>query len=283
MTVVAIVAAGNMGAGIARRLTENGVKVLTLLAGRSTATKERAAAAGMVPVAAEALTEADLLLSVLPPGNALAFAEQTAFALKSARRKPVFVDCNAVSPATVRHIHAVISATGAEFADAGIIGFPPEPGGKGPHIYACGEPAAKLAVLAEYGLDIRVLTGPIGAASALKMAYAGISKGTIAIVAAMILAAERAGSAEALRQELLESEKPLMKSMSVRVPRSFSKAWRWVAEMREIAEFAREDRAAQEIWTGISALYERVAADLAGDRKETDALARFFEGTGPHR
>jgi putative dehydrogenase len=280
--VVAIVAAGNMGAGIARRLTENGVKVLTLVAGRSAATKERAAAAGMVPVAAEALMEADLLLSVLPPGNALAFAEQTAFALKSARRKPVFVDCNAVSPATVRHIHAIVSATGAEFADAGIIGFPPEPGGKGPHIYACGEPAAKVSALSEYGLDIRVLTGPIGAASALKMAYAGISKGTIAIVSAMILAAERAGSADALRQELLESEHPLMKSMSVRVPRSFPKAWRWVAEMREIAEFAREDRAAQQIWTGISALYERVAVDLSGDRKETEALARFFEETTPN-
>ncbi len=122
--VVAIVAAGNMGAGIGRRLTEHGVKVLTQLNGRSEATQKRAAAAGMTPVAAEALMEADLLLSILPPAHALSFAEQTAFALKSARRKPVFVDCNAVSPATVRHIHAVISATGADFVDAGIIGFP---------------------------------------------------------------------------------------------------------------------------------------------------------------
>src|SRR5882672_6430478 len=134
--VVAIVAAGNMGAGIARRLVENGVTVLTLLNGRSAATQERAVAAGMKPSSVEAVMEADLLLSILPPANALSFAEQTAFALKSAKRKPVFADCNAVSPATVRHIHAVISATGAEFVDAGIIGFPPEPGGKSPHIYA---------------------------------------------------------------------------------------------------------------------------------------------------
>ena len=276
--VVAIVAAGNMGAGIARRLVENGVSVLTLLNGRSAATRERATAAGMQPASLDAVMEADLLLSIVPPANALAFAEQTAFALKSARRKPVFADCNAVSPATVRHIHAVVAATGAEFVDAGIIGFPPEPGGKGPHIYASGESAPKLAVLSQYGLDMRVLNSPVGGASALKMAFAGISKGTIAIVAAMILAAERSGSAEALRQELSESEQSLLKTMSTRIPRSmFPKAWRWVAEMQEIAEFAKEDAAAHDSWMGISKLYDRIAEDLGGDRKETDALLRFFD------
>ena len=281
--VVAIVAAGNMGAGIARRLVENDITVLTLLNGRSPATQERATAAGMKPSSLDAVMEADLLLSILPPANALSFAEQTAFALKSAKSKPVFVDCNAISPATVRHIHAVISATGAEFVDAGIIGFPPEPTGKAtvegkePHIYASGEAAAKLAVLNTYGLDVRVLNGPIGAASALKMSYAGISKGTIAIVSAMILAAERAGCADALRQELGESEAALLKNMSIRTPRAFSKFWRWVAEMEEIASFAREDQAAHDAWMAISAFYDRLSADVAGDHKETDTLARFFE------
>jgi 3-hydroxyisobutyrate dehydrogenase-like beta-hydroxyacid dehydrogenase len=285
--VVAIVAAGQMGAGIARRLVENNVRVLTLLNSRSAATQKRAAEAGMTAASVEEIMEADLLLSILPPSSALGFAEQTSFALKSARRKPVFVDCNAVSPVTVRHIHAVISATGAEFVDASIIGFPPEPkgvkpsgqrpAGYDPHVYASGEFAAKFAVLGEYGLDVRVLNGPVGAASALKMAFAGISKGTIAIVTAMILAAERSGSGQALRQELSESEQPLMKSMSVRVPRMFPKAWRWVAEMQEIAEFAKEDPAAYEMWTSIAALYERLAEDVAGNRKEADVLAKFFE------
>jgi 3-hydroxyisobutyrate dehydrogenase-like beta-hydroxyacid dehydrogenase len=279
--VVAIVGAGQMGAGIARRLVEHDVRVLTLLTGRSSATQKRATEAGMTPATVEEIMEADLLLSILPPASALAFAEQTSFALKSARRKPVFADCNAVSPATVRHIHAIISATGAEFVDASIIGFPPETGQPDPRIYASGEPAAKLAVLSEYGLDLRVLNSPVGAASALKMAYAGISKGNIAIVTAMILAADRAGSGDALRQELSESEQSLMKTMSVRVPRSFPKAWRWVAEMQEIAEFAREDPAAHDMWMGISALYERIAEDLGGNRKETEVLAKFFEGVKP--
>jgi 3-hydroxyisobutyrate dehydrogenase-like beta-hydroxyacid dehydrogenase len=280
--VVAIVAAGNMGAGIARRLVENGLTVLTLLNGRSASTEQRAIAAGMQPASLDAVMEADLLLSIVPPANALSFAEQTAFALKSARVKPVFADCNAVSPATVRHIHAVVSATGAEFVDAGIIGHPPEPRGKNPHLYASGESAAKLAVLGDYGLDIRVLNAPVGAASALKMAFAGISKGSIAIVAAMVLAAERSGSAEALRQELSESEQALLKTMAHRIPNSlFPKAWRWVAEMQEIAEFAKEDPAAHQIWLGISKLCERIAKDVGGERKETDALAHFFESRKP--
>src|SRR5262245_12641947 len=151
--VIAIVASGAMGAGVARRLTANNVKVLTLLTGRSAGSRARAQEAGMVGVSPEALVEADLLLSIVPPANALSFAEQTAFALKSARRKPVFVDCNAVNPATVRHIQAVIAATGTEFVDGGIIGFPPVPGtNTGPHIYVSGEPASKVAVLNDHGL-----------------------------------------------------------------------------------------------------------------------------------
>jgi putative dehydrogenase len=275
--VVAIVAAGNMGAGVARRLVEHDVKVVTLLAGRSPASQARAAAAGMVGVSAEALVDVDLLLSIVPPANALSFAEQTSFALKSAHRKPLFVDCNAVNPATVRHIHAVITATGTDFVDAGIIGFPPVPGTKSsPRFYASGEHASRLQVLSEYGLDVRVLEGPVGAASALKMAYAGISKGHIAIFAAMILAAERAGSANALRQELASSESHLLATMSKRVPGMFPKAYRWVAEMQEIAEFAREDPAAYDIWMSISKLYDRLAQDAAGDKDEITALAKFF-------
>jgi 3-hydroxyisobutyrate dehydrogenase-like beta-hydroxyacid dehydrogenase len=231
----------------------------------------------MIGVSADALVEADHLLSIVPPASAVSFAEQTAFALKSARRKPVFVDCNAVSPATVRHVQAVIAATGTDFVDAGIIGFPPPPGtNDGPHIYASGEHAAKMKVLGEYGLDIRVLDGPIGAASALKMAYAGISKGTIAIVEAMVLAATRAGCAPGLRDELASMDPHLLETMTHRIPRSFSKAWRWGPEMEEIAEFAREDPAAHAMWANIAKLYERLAADLAGDQHEIAALERFF-------
>jgi hypothetical protein len=121
-----------------------------------------------------------------------------------------------------------------------------------------------------------VLDAPNGAASALKMSFAGISKGTIAVATAMILAATRAGAAGALLQELSESERTLLATLARRIPGMFPKAYRWVAEMQEIAEFASTDAAAHEIFIGASHLYERIAQDLAGDRVETDTLARFF-------
>src|SRR5262245_23065671 len=98
--VVAIVAPGAMGAGIGARLREHGVTVLTSLAGRSTASAARAQQAGMRSVSDPELLAADLFLSVVPPSDAVQFAEHYAPLLKVAPRKPVFVDCNAVNPET---------------------------------------------------------------------------------------------------------------------------------------------------------------------------------------
>src|SRR5208283_5117864 len=110
-----------------------------------------------------------------------------------AGRKPVYVDCNAVDPGTVARIAAIVGATGTPFVDAAIFGGPPRPGQPGPTFYLAGEPAAGLTGLQDLGLRVRLLDGPVGAASALKMAYAGITKGLTALGAAMVLAADRAG------------------------------------------------------------------------------------------
>jgi 3-hydroxyisobutyrate dehydrogenase-like beta-hydroxyacid dehydrogenase len=273
---VAIVAAGNMGAAVARRLNEHGVKVLTTLAGRGAASVARAEAAGMTDVPLDGLVAAELVLSILPPAHALSFAQQMAPVLLTAERKPVFVDCNAVSPQTVRQIGAVISAAGAPFVDASIIGLAPKPGQASPHFYACGASAARVQALSEYGLDVRVLDGPVGAASALKMSYAGINKGVAAIAAAMILAASRSGATEALYQEMSESLPGLLNSLGRQVPDMLPKAYRWVGEMREIAAYVGEDTAARDVFVGFAALFERIARDAAGERLESAALTGFF-------
>src|SRR6516165_3617512 len=101
---VAVVAPGSMGAAVGRRLRERGAEVLTTLEGRSAASCERAAAAGMVAVPDERLAEADFVLSIVPPAAALAFAARMGGWLESARSKALFVDCNAVSPETVARI-----------------------------------------------------------------------------------------------------------------------------------------------------------------------------------
>src|SRR6202011_1526914 len=90
------------------------------------------------------------------------------------------------------------------------IGSPPKPGDAGPRFYASGPAAPRFATLRQYGLDVRVLDGAMSAASALKMSYAGITKGTQAIGAAMMLAATRAGSADALMAAPQLSQKEML-------------------------------------------------------------------------
>ena len=273
---VAIIAPGNMGAGIGQRLTENRVTVLTSLAGRSEDSAKRARAAGMQPVDDRALAEADFLLSIVPPGDALALAKRLNQMLAAANKKPIYVECNAVSPATMLKIADVIAATGCPFVGAGIIGPPPKPGSTNTKIYASGPAAGDFATLNDFGLIVRVLEGPLAAASALKMSYAGITKGVTALGAAMMLAATRGGSAEALKAELAESRPDLLRYLSSQVPSMYSKAYRWVAELDEIASFVGDERAEHEMLAAAARLYERLAEDFEGGKEEIGSLDRFL-------
>lgn len=273
--IVAVVAPGMMGSGVGRRLVENGIEVRTSLEGRSVETVARAKTAGMTGVSDAEIAASDIILSILPPGDALGLAERLAPALRAAAKKPVYVDCNALNPATVLRIARVVQETGATFVDGGIIGGPPTSTSKGARIYLSGEAAPEAAVLAQYGLDMPVQAGPIGAASAMKMSYAGITKGFTALGAAMMLAASRAGTAEALKAELSSSQPALYGWLTRQMPRMYSKAYRWVAEMEEIAQFVGEDPAGAQFYLAAARLYERIAADFEGENKETAMLDAF--------
>jgi L-threonate 2-dehydrogenase len=274
--IVTVIAAGSMGAGVGRRLADNGAAVRTSLAGRSAESARRARAANMIDCPDEELVNTDFILSIVPPGDAVALAQRLAPHLTRAARKPIYVDCNAVNPHTVERIAATIAASATPFVDAGIIGGPPAPGGKGPAIYVSGNEANRLQPLAASGLDVRVLDGPIGAASALKMSYAGITKGFTALVAMMLLAACRQGTAADVHAELAASQPELLAWLTRQVPKMFPKAYRWVAEMQEIAGFVGEDPCANEAFRAFAELYERLARDHAGERRETGALANLL-------
>src|SRR5580658_9786795 len=259
--IIAVIAPGSMGSAVGRRLVEHGAEVRTALAGRSAATVARAAACGMVAAEAPALARSAFILSIVPPGEAVGLARSLAPALSLAERKPVYVDCNAVSPETALRVAAIIGSTGCRFVDAGIIGGPPLPGSAGPTFYASGPDAAEFAGLGDYGLEISLLDGPVGAASALETA--------------MILAATRAGVADALAAELAASQPGLLKIFQRSVPGMFPKAYRWVAEMEEIAAFSG-DPATAEIYGGVAGLYRRITGDVAGANDDTAALRDFF-------
>ena len=276
---ISLISPGAMGAAVGRRLAEHGATVLTSLAGRSAASAERARAAGLRDASPEQLVAADLILSIVPPAEAEPLARRLAPTLAAATAKPVYVDCNALSPATKRAVAAIVAATGTTLIDGAIIGGPPQPGGTGPAFYLSGEGRHEpSAVLAALGLDVHPIEGPIGAAAALKMAYSGINKGNVALGAAMMLAASRAGAAGALHQELGRSLGPQLARLERSVPDMYPKAYRWVAEMREIAAFAGEDEATAMIFEGMARLFERLAADVAGDQRERALLDGFLRG-----
>jgi L-threonate 2-dehydrogenase len=274
--VVAVIAQGAMGAAVGKRLVDNGLEVRTSLAGRGPDSEKRARAAGMTPVSDDQIVNSDIFLSIVPPGDAVAFAERFAPIMRANNHKPVFVDCNAVSPPTAQRIADVIDTTGCAFVDAGIIGAPPRKDYDGPVFYASGAEASHFAVLGNYGLNIRVLAGPLTAASALKMSYAGITKGLTALGSAMMLAATRGGSAEALYEELKQSQPQLLAWLTRQVPAMYSKAYRFVGEMEEIADFVGEDEGARQMFDGIAQFYERLAQDVDADKKETSALSAFL-------
>jgi L-threonate 2-dehydrogenase len=286
--VVAVIAAGMMGAAVGRRLADHGVKVLTSLAGRGGSTADRAKEAHMSAASDAEIATADFLLSIVPPGDALSLAERLAPALKASNAKTIYVDCNAINPATVGRVAAVIAPTGCSFVDCGIIGPPPprvssSPAASGevtltgPRLYASGPDAPQFATLRQYGLDVRVLEGPPDAASALKMSYAGITKGTQAIGAAMMLAAMRTGSADALYAELALSQEAALRLFKQQLPMMPAKAYRWVAEMEEIAGFVGERPAARELYEAAAHFYARMAEDFAADKADAAALNAFLK------
>jgi 3-hydroxyisobutyrate dehydrogenase-like beta-hydroxyacid dehydrogenase len=223
------------------------------------------------------MARADYFLSILPPSDALGLAERMAEQISRGNHKPIYVDCNAVSPPTKVEIGHVITKAGSPFVDAGIIGGPPKAGYDGPSIYASGGDAGKFASLGDFGLLVRVIDGPIGAASAMKMSYAGITKGFTALGAMMMLAAERGGVAEGLRAELERSQPALLAWQQRSIPGMFSKAYRFVGEMEEIADYVGEDDAAREMFDAFADFYTRLAADFEGKHEETDALAEFLK------
>lgn len=275
-TTIAVVASGGMGAAVGARLAQRGAQVITSLAGRSAASADRARAANMQPASDEELAAADIFLSIVPPNQALPLAERMAARFQPGH-KPVYVDLNAVSPQTASEIAAVITATGASFVDGGIIGGPPRDGYAGPIFYLSGPVGGCGETLEQYGLKVKALEGGIGAASALKMAYAGITKGTTALGACMILAAERAGVGDALRAELASSQAEMLARLHKAIPDMLPKAYRWVPEMQEIAQFIGTDRGESQILLGMSDLYAQIADDFDDGRALVALLEEFFQ------
>lgn len=284
---VAIVATGEMGAGLARLLTASGARVRTSVGERSAATIRRAREAGCALFDDDvALVEgADVLLSIVPPAEAEGLAKRLAPALAGARHRPVYVDCNAISPQAVDALARIVTRSGARFVDGAILGLAPGVAtaatpAKCPRIFISGADAEAIRHLSAYGLDIRIMTAPIGAASALKCAYAAIGKGIIALASQAILAAHAAGVEADLKQELSSHLAGIFSAASREIPTLPTKAYRWVEEMRQIGDFLAAVEGGQTTFTGCSDLFAMLTNENEAVRggqpgKAMDTLLRF--------
>ena len=277
---IAILSPGEMGHAVGRCLIAGGFDVATCLTGRSERTRTLTAAGGIrdVPDLDELVREADLILAILVPDQALALARQVADVLTRTGSAPAYADCNAISPDSAREIDKVITGAGGRFIDAGIIGGPPGDREK-TRFYASGPHEGVLAQLDGHGILVRPLGGEVGRASGIKMCYASVTKGTSALHAAALTAAEVMGLGEELLAEFAESQSQRLKAMDG-VNSLSAKAFRWIGEMREIAATYDQAGVSPGFHEGAEHIFRLIAESPIGhERPETVDRGRTLEET----
>ena len=227
MTRVAILHPGQMGAAVGRDLVDVGHDVGWLPADRGAGTRRRALEAGLREL--PDLGDREVVLSVCPPGAAL----DTARAVAGFRG--MYVDANAISPATAQEVARVARNGGATYVDGGIIGPPPVRGGS-TRLYLSGKAANAVAgIFRETRIEAVVLDDSSAAASALKMTYAAWTKITAALLVSLRNAARVLDVDEALAAEWARSQPELADQYAAALDAAEHKGWRWEEEMRQIA------------------------------------------------
>ncbi len=222
-----------MGVSIAAAAQRNGADVYWASQGRSQATRDRAAryqlrdAGDLAALSAECTT----LISVCPPDAAEYIADQVI----AAGFRGLYLDANAISPARAVRIGAEMARAGIDLVDGGIIGMPAwEPGRT--WLYLSGPRAEEVAACFSAGPpETRILGPAIGSASALKMCYSAYAKGTTALLAAILGAAEQLGVCEPLYDQWSHNDPQFAAQTEQRVRKVTAKAWRFAGEMDEIA------------------------------------------------
>ena len=283
LSTVGILSPGDMGHTVGNVLRENGLRVITCLTGRSQRTQQLAEKAGIVdvPTYSQFVTEADLILSIMVPAQAMSAASAVAETLQQVDTTLTYTDCNAIAPQTVRKLGDIITSAGGTFVDASIIGPPPRTPGA-TRFYASGPDLDLFSELNNYGLDVRALGTEIGLASAIKMCYASLTKGLTALCTELLTAASVLGVSEALTAEFQLSQSALFERMERGLPSMPPKARRWIGEMEEISATFAHVGLTPNILTGAADMYRFIGdthlADLPPEaRDEFPTLAELIK------
>jgi 3-hydroxyisobutyrate dehydrogenase-like beta-hydroxyacid dehydrogenase len=256
---IGILHPGEMGSAVAATVRNSGHEVCWVSEGRSHRTRARAESAGLT----DAVTLAHfceicpVILSVCPPEFAAALAGQ----VLAHGFSGTYLDANAISPEHKQQIASRMQANGVCFVDGGIVGLPPKARGQ-TWMYLSGEHAETVAGCFAAGpMEAEAIGTEVGKASALKMCYAAQNKGSIALMIAVMGAADRMGVLDDLRRQWARG-RDVNQSVKTEahILRAAPKAWRWAPEMQEIAATFEAAGMPPEFHQAAAEIYETLRA-----------------------
>jgi 3-hydroxyisobutyrate dehydrogenase-like beta-hydroxyacid dehydrogenase len=276
---IGVTSPGDMGQAVAQRPKAKGFEVFVALDGRSARTRELGRKAELTDCGSleKLVGTCDAIMSILNPAAAVENARAVAEAMRKSGKTPLYIDCNAIAPQTCKEIERIMRDAGAAFVDAAIIGPPPRGSAKA-RLYVSGADAGALSQLGDAQLEVRVVGERTGDASAVKMCYAAVTKGAIALGAELLMTARKLGVEKTLDAEFRESQAELYEwilNRSVPMP---PKAYRWVPEMLEIAKTFEGVGLTPRILEGAADMFEYIAATPLGAESPEDARARGRTG-----
>ena len=238
MTKIGILHPGEMGVSIAASAMNSGHPVYWVSRGRSEHTRWRAEEHNLIEL--KSLTElcrtCEVIISICPPHA----SEVVARSVTIEKFNGVYLDANAISPQRVKRLQQVMEENGIRFVDGSVIGGPAWEAGE-TFLYLSGKDAEAIRDCFQNGpLETKIIGDEAGEASALKMCYAAYSKGTTALLAAVLAAAEAYDVSEELSRQWGMDDPGFPEQVNRRVMRTSAKAWRFAGEMEEIASTFEE-------------------------------------------
>ena len=263
---VAILSPGDMGHAVGQLLREHELRVVTCLTGRSERTKALSERAGIIDVSdfEQMVAQSDVVLSITVSESAPGVASSVADAVRSTGTELLFAECNAIAPQVALEIEPVILNAGARFVDASIIGGPPRDGSS-PRLYTSGPRASELEQLRDFGLDVRNIGPETGQASGIKMCYAAMTKGSSALYAQLLMAAELMGLSGHLKAEFQDGQGAVYQRMERGLPAIPAKSRRWVSEMEEIEATFSGLGMTPHLFRGVADMYRLIGGTPLGD------------------
>ena len=232
--IIGLIGLGEMGSEIGRFFVKNGLDVISVFNDRSKVSINRAIEYGVKDaLSVENFSkESDIVISIIPPDKALETAEL--YSNYPIKENQIYCDMNAISTMTAKKIKEILDFRKVNYVDGSIMGGPPNQN-YSPRVYLSGKLAEKLHFLSGKGIEIIILDGSDFQASAMKMVYASITKGSKALVAGAFIVAKKNNVYQELIEELEYSEEFFHDVALKQVPGIKHKAYRWIGEMNEIS------------------------------------------------